>query len=313
MRKLLTSLIAALSVLVAGVSSTSNAEAGYSGKTDIPAYSSSASVELNGNIPSFTEAELTASSYENYSSLDDLGRCGTATACIGTDLMPTEERGSIGMIKPTGWSQNKYPGIVDSNPPYLYNRCHLIGYQLSGENANEKNLITGTRYMNVDGMLPYENRVADYVKSSGNHVLYRVTPVFSGSNLLSDGVQIEAYSVEDSGRGISFNVFCYNVQPGVDIDYSDGSNKLSDKASEDKESAADSQTGSSKSTEKSELQQETGTGAAASYIANKNTKKFHYPDCSSVSDMKEKNKWYFTGSRDELISQGYDPCKRCNP
>ena len=193
---------------------------------EIPAFSGSPSVVLNGNKPTFAEEELTTTSYENYGDLDNLGRCTVAEACIGKDLMPTQERESIREIRPTGWNQNKYPGVVDSDPPYLYNRCHLIGYQLTGENANEKNLITGTRYMNVEGMLPYENMVADYIRTTGNHVMYRVTPVFSGYNLLCDGVIIEAYSVEDNGFGICFNVFCYNVQPGIEIDYRDGSNWL---------------------------------------------------------------------------------------
>jgi len=196
-------------------------------KEDVPAYSKSASVTLNNNVPEFADAEITTSSFESYGDLDKLGRCTPATACIGKDLMPTKEREGIGTVKPTGWKQKKYPGIVDSDPPYLYNRCHMIGFQLTGENANEKNLITGTRYMNVEGMLPYENEVADYIRDTGNHVMYRVTPVFDGNNLLCSGVKIEAYSVEDKGKGISFNVFCYNVQPGIEINYSDGSNKLS--------------------------------------------------------------------------------------
>ncbi len=191
----------------------------------IPAYSGSASVFVNGNVPGFTDDEITTGSYESYGELDELGRCTPAMACLGKDLMPTEERQSISEVRPTGWEQNKYPGLVDSDPPFLYNRCHMIGFQLTGENANEKNLITGTRYMNVEGMLPYENEVADYVRDTGNHVMYRVTPMFDGRNLLCSGIQIEAYSVEDKGRGISFNVFCYNVQPGVIIDYEDGSNE----------------------------------------------------------------------------------------
>ncbi len=192
---------------------------------EIPAYSGSASVVVNNNVPGFSADEITTGSYESYGELDALGRCTPAMACLGKDLMPTEERQSISEVRPTGWEQNKYPGLVDSDPPFLYNRCHMIGFQLTGENANEKNLITGTRYMNVEGMLPYENEVADYVRDTGNHVMYRVTPMFDGRNLLCSGIQIEAYSVEDKGRGISFNVFCYNVQPGVIIDYEDGSNE----------------------------------------------------------------------------------------
>ncbi len=188
---------------------------------NIPEYSGSPYVELNGNIPHFDESDYSDDSYERYGDLDDLGRCTAATALIGRDIMPEEERGKIGQIKPTGWQIAKYD-FVDGK--YLYNRCHLIGYQLAGENANEKNLITGTRYMNVDGMLPFENEVAEYVRNTDNHVLYRVTPIFSGNNLLAEGVVMEALSVEDKGKGVCFNVFCYNVQPGVLIDYATGKN-----------------------------------------------------------------------------------------
>lgn len=304
--------------------------------SDVPEFSGNASVTVNGNTPVFTQDEITTEAYELYGELDSYGRCTTAMACIGTELMPTEERESIGSVKPTGWNQNKYPGIVDSDPPYLYNRCHLIGYQLTGENANEKNLVTGTRYMNVEGMLPYENMVADYIYATGNHVLYRVTPVFEGSNLLCSGVQMEAYSVEDSGAGISFNVYCYNVQPGVVINYSDGSNwqDITYSISSDYQADDNSSTNSQRtlnqtqdnSTELSDAQTKTGDDDlsqgektdytltdSCDYIANKNTKKFHYPSCDSVADMKEKNKLYFNGTRQELIDQGYEPCKRCNP
>ena len=185
----------------------------------ISEYSGNPYVELNGNLPYFTDEELSTTAFELYSELDSLGRCGAAYANVCKEIMPTEERGSIGMVKPAGWHTVKYDCIADR---YLYNRCHLIGYQLAGENANEKNLITGTRYLNVDGMLPFENEVADYVNDTDNHVLYRVTPVFSGDNLLASGVIIEAKSVEDNGAGVQFNVYCYNVQPGISIDYTTG-------------------------------------------------------------------------------------------
>lgn len=185
----------------------------------IPEYSGNPYVELNGNVPYFTDEELSTTAFELYSELDSLGRCGACYANICKEIMPTEERGSIGMVKPTGWHTVKYDCITDR---YLYNRCHLIGYQLAGENANEKNLITGTRYLNVDGMLPFENEVADYVDETDNHVLYRVTPVFSDDNLVASGVIVEAKSVEDKGAGVQFNVYCYNVQPGISIDYIDG-------------------------------------------------------------------------------------------
>lgn len=187
--------------------------------TQIPEYSGTPYVVINNNIPQFSDTDLSNVSYEYYGELDRLGRCTTAYACIGKDIMPTEERGKIGSVKPTGWHTVKYD-IVEGK--YLYNRCHLIGYQLTGENANNKNLITGTRYMNVEGMLPFENMVEDYISETNNHVMYRVTPVFEGDNLLANGVQMEAKSVEDSGEGILFNVFCYNVQPHVTINYANG-------------------------------------------------------------------------------------------
>lgn len=180
-------------------------------------------VVLNNNNPNFTKEDMTTKSFEKYSKLDNLGRCGVAFANVGKDIMPTEERGAIGQVKPSGWQTIKYD-IVDGK--YLYNRCHLIGYQLTGENANKENLITGTRYLNIDGMLDFENDIADYVKKTGNHVLYRVTPIYQGNDLVCRGVQMEALSVEDNGKGIKFNVFAYNAQPGVEIDYSTGKSKL---------------------------------------------------------------------------------------
>ena len=193
----------------------------------IPEYSGSAYVKINNNIPSFAESDYTTKPFETYSNLDNLGRCGIAYANICKKVMPAddEERESISHVKPSGWQTAKYTGIVDGN--YLYNRCHLIGYQLAGENANEKNLITGTRYMNVQGMLPFENLIDDYIEENEkNHVLYRVTPIFYGNNLVASGVQLEAYSVEDNGAGVCFNVYVYNVQPGIDIDYSSGKSSL---------------------------------------------------------------------------------------
>ena len=188
----------------------------------VPEYSGSEYIIINDNVPEFAERDFTTESFEEYSELDSLGRCGVAFANIGQDLMPTEERGSIGYIKPSGWQTVKYD-IVDGK--YLYNRCHLIGYQLSGENLNEKNLITGTRYMNTEGMLPFENEIAEYIKETRNHVLYRVTPIFEDDNLVASGVQLEAQSIEDSGVGICFNVYCYNVQPGITIDYATGESR----------------------------------------------------------------------------------------
>ena len=254
--------------------------------SDVKPYSGSAYVAINGNIPYFTSSELTTTSFELYSALDSLSRCGTAYACIGQDLMPTEERGSIGSVKPSGWHTVRYNGVVDGN--YLYNRCHLIGFQLSGENANERNLITGTRYLNIDGMLPFENMVADYVQETNNHVLYRVTPVFEGDNLLAAGVLMEGYSVEDDGDGICFCIFAYNVQPGVTINYATGDSALDGVASTSgsdpsvvQEPSSDTQAGTST--------------VEAHYVLNNNTKKFHLPSCSSADDIKASNKEEYSG------------------
>ncbi|MCD7882465.1 MAG: DNA/RNA non-specific endonuclease [Lachnospiraceae bacterium] len=278
---------------------------------DIPDYSGTPYMVINENIPFFDEADLTTISYEFYSELDSLGRCGVAVANISQDIMPTEERGAIGPIKPTGWHTVKYDGI-DGN--YLYNRCHLIGYQLSGENANEKNLITGTRYLNVEGMLPYEDMVVEYVQETDNHVLYRVTPIFDRDNLVdnlvANGVQMEAVSVEDNGDGVQFNIYCYNVQPGIVIDYATGDSYAESESasagSDDSEIGTDQSGGEESDEDLSDDSEET-------YILNTNTKKFHYPSCSSVDQMSEKNKQEYTGSREDVISMGYEPCKNCNP
>ena len=270
--------------------------------SDVEPYSGSAYVAVNGNIPYFTSSELTTTSFELYSALDSLSRCGTAYACIGQDLMPTEERGSIGSVKPSGWHTVRYNGVVDGN--YLYNRCHLIGFQLSGENANERNLITGTRYLNIDGMLPFENMVADYVQETNNHVLYRVTPVFEGDNLLAAGVLMEGYSVEDDGDGICFCIFAYNVQPGVTINYATGDSTLDGAVSTSNPSVVHEPS--------SDTQAGTST-AEAHYVLNNNTKKFHLPSCASADDIKDSNREDYYGSREDLIERAYVPCKRCNP
>lgn len=261
--------------------------------SNIPDYDGKAYVELNGNVPVFSESEKTYSeSFEEYGKLDSLGRCTYAVSCIGKDLMPTEKRGSIGSVKPSGWHISKYD-FVDGK--YLYNRCHLIGYQLTAENANERNLITGTRYLNVEGMLPFENDVADYIEITNNHVYYKVTPIFEGNNLVANGVQMQAYSVEDNGQGISFNVYCYNVQPGVAIDYATGDNQ-----------AVASSSASVISTSSDVANKKT-------YIVNTKTKKFHNPDCDGVKKMSSSNKKKYKGTRDSLISNGYSPCQKCNP
>ena len=267
---------------------------------DHAAYNGEPYVELNDNVPNFTTREKNnTKAFENYHRLDALGRCGTAYANICKELMPTEKRGAIGMVKPSGWNTVKYD-VVDGK--YLYNRCHLIGFQLAGENANKKNLITGTRYLNVDGMLPFEDEVADYVKNTDHHVLYRVTPVFKGDNLVAEGVEMEAYSVEDKGKGICFHVFVYNVQPGVEINYADGKSKL-----------AEGQQTAKNAGNKPEVCPTADDYAVQSYVLNNGSKKFHKPDCSGAEKISAKNKENFKGRRAELISKGYSPCGICKP
>ena len=314
--------------------------------SDVPAYSGALYAVIHDNIPFFPKTPDATESFERYAELDTLGRCGTAYANVGQDIMPTEERGAIGQIRPSGWHTVKYDGI-DGN--YLYNRCHLIAYQLAGENANERNLITGTRYFNATGMLPFEEMVGNYVRETNHHVLYRVTPMFRGNNLVADGVLMEAWSVEDQGAGICFNVFVYNVQPGIVIDYAtgdsyavsgsdlaDGSNSanpgnaLADGGSSTNPANDNADSGSSANSG-NDLADGSSTAPAitppaepptsasqenpvtADYILNTNTFKFHYPYCDSVQEMAERNKLPYSGTRDEVIAMGYVPCKRCNP
>lgn len=261
----------------------------------IPAYDGKAYVAVNNNEPFFTDSDMTTTAFENYSDLDSLGRCGVAYANICKDIMPTEERGKIGMIKPSGWHTVKYDVIKDR---YLYNRCHLIGYQLAGENANPKNLITGTRYLNVEGMLPFENLVADYVNNTGNHVLYRVTPMFSGSNLVANGVLIEAKSVEDNGGGILFNVYCYNVQPGVGINYENGDSWL------------DGTTGSASSGSDSSAAENSAADSSNSETMVHITatgKKYHRAGCRTLKKSDTEV------TLEEAKSMGLSPCGICNP
>lgn len=250
----------------------------------VPEFSGSPAAEINSGEPFFYDDEITAKSFEHYAELDSLSRAGVCTASVGRGIMPTDERGAIGSVRPTGWHLVKYD-IVEGK--YLYNRCHLIGYQLTGENANEKNLITGTRYLNVSGMLPYENKTAEYIKRTGNHVMYRATPLFEGENLLSDGVYLEARSVEDNGKGLKFSVFCYNVQPGVKIDYRTGDSHLA-----------------------SDAEQE---GRSEEYVLNTNSKKYHRPSCSAVGKIKAKNKKEGSYVKSTLEAMGYTPCSICTP
>lgn len=258
----------------------------------LPAYSGTAYVVINNNQPNFSSSELTTTGYEKYSSLDSLGRCGVALASCGKEIMPgaDEERKSISSIKPTGWIQKSYSGISGG---YLWNRCHLIGWQLSAENANRENLITGTRYMNINGMLPFENMVADYIKETGNHVAYRITPIFEGRNLVCSGVQMEAYSIEDDGDGICFNVYCYNVQPGITINYATGdssgpSNESSSKPSTEQTPSNDNQT----------------SNGTMVWIPNSGSKYHSRSSCSNMKNPRQVTK-------QEAENQGYDPCKKC--
>ena len=258
---------------------------------NLPEYSGEPYTTVDGNKPDFSDSELQTEAYEEYSELDKLGRCGTAKANIGEELMPTEERESISEVKPSGWMNKEYEDIDGG---YLYNRCHLIGFQLTAENANEENLITGTRYMNTEGMLPFENMVADYIRETDHHVLYEVTPVFEEDNLVASGVLMEAESVEDGGAGISFYVYVYNVQPGIEIDYATGESR----------EAEDSET---------DMESENSQAAEETYILNTNTMKFHEPDCASVKDIKASNMSEYSGTREDVIRMGYEPCGRCRP
>lgn len=284
---------------------------------EVPAWSGTPSVEVFGNVPDFTEADLTTNTYLGFSELDGLGRAGRAVACLGTETVPMRERGSISEIRPSGWHSVTYDVVEGGS---LYNRCHLIAHELCGVNADERNLITGTRYLNVDGMLPFENRVTSYIVSTGNHVLYRVTPLYQGSDLVARGVQMEALSVEDGGAGIRFNVFAYNVQPGIGIDYATGA---SWRTGEAVDGALGSSVVGAGQTEAPSSQSQADEGAVldrngrdvstAAYVLNTRSMRFHRPDCDSVRDMKQANRLAIDDSREEIVSQGYRPCGRCNP
>ena len=259
----------------------------------LPTFSGTAWTSVNNNQPNFNTAELTTSGYEKYSSLDSLGRCGVALASCGKEIMPSadEERKSISSIKPTGWIQKSYSGISGG---YLWNRCHLIGWQLSAENANRENLITGTRYMNINGMLPFENMVADYIKETGNHVAYRITPIFEGRNLVCSGVQMEAYSIEDDGDGICFNVYCYNVQPGITINYATG----------DSSGPSSSTTTSPPSTEQNDSSNNPASNGTMVWIPKTGSKYHSRSGCSNMKNPSQVTK-------QEAERQGYEPCKKC--
>lgn len=282
-------------------------------------------VEIDGNVPPFTVDDATTDAFQSFSPLDLLGRCGTAYACLGPETLPTDVRGDISEIHPSGWVQNFYDFIEGES---LYNRSHLIAHCLSGQDANEQNLITGTRHFNADVMEPIEAMVLNYIEQTGNHVLYRVTPVFEGDELVARGVQMEALSMEDGGQGVSLNVFLRNIQPGVAIDYATGDNWADEAASAGSWSSSAASSGLSTSasagaaplapisaaaTTSQADDASTGTPTTVTYVVNKNTGKFHYPSCSSVPKIKAKNRMDSNQTRDELIAQGYVPCKNCNP
>lgn len=273
-------------------------------------------VAVNGNVPYLLDEGLpSATSFERYSTLDALGRCGAAVACIGADLMPAGDRGDISSVQPSGWHSVPADNVDGG---YVYNRCHLIGYQLTAENANPLNLITGTRFLNVQGMLPFENMVADYVKETGNHVLYRATPVFIGDELLARGVLMEAVSVEDAGESILFNVFVYNAQPGIGLNYATGEVEgmlpsPSEEAPEPSMSPTEPPTPEPQITPAPQITPEPPAPVGGEFVLNTNTKKFHLPSCSSVKQIKPANRQDVGMSRSEIIAQGYVPCKKCNP
>ncbi|MDO5042547.1 MAG: DNA/RNA non-specific endonuclease [Slackia sp.] len=288
----------------------------------IPSYDGELSVEVNDGQPGFTAEESAPEAaeepFEEYSQLDSLGRCETAFALIGPETLPDKPRGDISTVHPSGWKQARYETI---DQEALYNRSHLIAHQLAGEDANERNLITGTRTMNVEGMLPYEELVGNYVRETGNHVLYRVTPVFEGDELVARGVQMEGLSIEDSGRAVCFNVFVYNIEPGIQIDYATGdswtsndtpevtSNKAINQGTEGASKTSKSN-GNSVKTENTETQSDAGD---KTYVLNTNTRKFHDPSCPSADDIAGSNREDFEGTRSEVIEKGYEPCGRCNP
>lgn len=273
---------------------TTNNESSNNSISSIPAYSGNPYVILNNNKPDFIDSELTTTSFEKYSPLDNLGRCGVAYANISSDIMPTKERDSISSVKPSGWQNVKYDNVSGK---YLYNRCHLIGYQLTAENANELNLITGTRYLNVDGMLPFENMVADYIKETNNHVLYRVTPIYDGNNLVAKGVQMEAKSVEDNGEGIEFNIFVYNVQPGITIDYATGASSLNGQGN----------TATSTNNENSTSSPAVTDGTIR---GNSKSKIYHCPGQSSYDNMADSKYLVTFNSEEEAQAAGYRKAQR---
>ena len=265
----------------------------------IPKFDNKPFIEINDNSPNFLESEITSESFESFSNLDELGRVGIATASIGVDIMPTEDRESISHIDPSAWQSVKYDSVSGG---WLYNRSHLIGFQLTGENDNDENLMTGTRYMNVDGMLPFENMIADYVKETENNVMYRVTPHFIDNELLARGVQLEAYSIEDAGDGVSFNVYVYNNQPNIELDYANGN------SIELKESGEPIETKVPTDETVNETESE-----GVTYILNTDSLKYHKKSCHQAEKIKAENYGEHNGTGDEVEVMGYTPCGTCKP
>jgi len=270
---------------------------------NIPEYSGSPYVKINGNTPFFTEDEITLTPFEEYSPLDLLGRCGEAFALVGPETMPEDDREPISSVTPSGWVSNGESNNKEYDGEWLYNRCHLIGFQLTAENDNEKNLITGTRYLNIKGMLPFENMIAAYVRETGNHVLYRVTPIFERQEYVARGVLMEGYSVEDGGDGIYFCVYAYNVQPGVEINYFTGTNRAADDTDTDLGPTDGDRDPSS------------SEGDTPTYVLNKSSKKYHLPGKSCAESIKAENRIEYFGSPEDFGTQypNYDACGTCKP
>lgn len=276
-----------------------NAGAGFT----VPEYAGEPSVEVNGNVPTFSEDLKTEESFEEYGPLDKRGRCTAALANLSEDTEPAygEERGDISAIHPSGWKSGQG-----------WERCHLIAWKLSAENDNKRNLVTGTHYMNSSGMLPYEDEVSWYIRRTGNHVLYEVEPIFEGKNMVCSGVRMQAESVEDGGKGISFHVYCFNVEPGKQIDYKTGEVSPSGQAAEAAGQSGGNGQGET-AVQKDQGQKQTGDARIRVYVLNTNTMRFHYPSCPSVSQTAKHNREKVRTSREELIRQGYEPCGECEP
>lgn len=288
---------------------------------DIPDFQDEPVIQINGGVPDFYLSQLKPTAFLEFSALDELGRTGTGFACLGQETLPTEARGTIGAIQPSGWHTIRYDDLIEDR--YLYNRCHVIGYMLCADNATPENLFTGTRYLNMTGMLQYESQVAQYILYTGNHVLYRVSPIYVEEELVARGVQMEAYSIEDNGDGICFNVFVYNVQPGIQIDYTTGDSSRSEVTPDETfELIIIDDESTSEDTAIQKLMPETEEYSIGiqeteeqtiTYVFNTNTMKFHLPDCPSSTEMKPKNRQDFYGTREEALEKGYTPCSRCNP